>query len=329
VAGTSSLRAVTVVGIGGIGGVIGARLALRPRGADRRQVAFVARGPHLAAIRAGGLRLVRPDGSVVLARPDLATDRFEDVPPPDLVVVCVKSYDLDAVASRLAGIVRPTTVVLPLLNGADIRERLRAQLRQGVVPPACIYISARLREPGTVEHLGGAGLLHFGPDPERRSWDGEELRALLGEAGIPFQWHEQPAVAVWTKYVFIASLALVTAAHGADFGRVLSDPALSARARAVMEEIRCLAAAAGVTLPADVADGALRAAGAFPPQTRTSYQRDIENRAPADEGDLFGGTILRLGERYGVPTPASAELAAAIARRAAQSAAATEERSPS
>ena len=311
------IRAITVIGIGGIGGVIGARLALRPQGADRRQVAFIARGPHLAAIRAGGLWLIRPDGSSVLARPDLATDRFEDVPPPDLVVVCVKSYDLDAVAARLAGVIRPSTVVLPLLNGADIRERLRARLRQGIVPPACIYVSARLRKPGTVEHLGGAGLIHFGPDPERPGWDGVELRALLGEAGIPFQWHEQPAAAVWTKYVFIASLALVTAAHGADFGRVLSDPALSAQARAVMEEIRRLAAAAGVTLPADVAESSLRAAGAFPPQTRTSYQRDIENRAPADEGDLFGGTILRLGERYGVPTPASAELAAAIAQRRA------------
>ena len=57
-----------------------------------------------------------------------------------------------------------------------------------------------------------------------------------------------------------------------------------------------------------------RTAGGFPPETRTSYQRDIENRAPADEGDLYGGTILRLGARYGVPTPVSAELSAAIAR---------------
>jgi 2-dehydropantoate 2-reductase len=208
-------------------------------------------------------------------------------------------------------------VVLPLLNGADIQARLRSRLRQGFVLPACIYVSARRLEPGTVEHLGGAGLIHLGPDPEHASWDGQELRALLGEAGIPNQWHQDARAAVWTKYVFIAPLALVTAAHGADFGRVLSEPALSAQARAVMEEIRRIAAAAGVALPADIAESTLRTAGSFAPETRTSYQRDLEARAARDEGDLYGGTILRLGARYGVPTPASAELEAAIAHRKA------------
>jgi 2-dehydropantoate 2-reductase len=158
-------------------------------------------------------------------------------------------------------------------------------------------------------------LIHFGPDPDHPGWRGQELRAVLGQAGIPFQWHEEPAVTVWTKYAFIASLALVTAAHGADFGRVLSDPALRARAREVMEEIRRIATAGGVDLPADIAESSLRLAASFPPETRTSYQRDVESHAPADEGDLYGGTILRLGARYGLPTPASSELAAAIARR--------------
>ena len=310
---STPIRAITVVGIGGIGGVIGSRLALRPPAAGR-QVTFIARGPHLAAIRARGLRLIRPDGTAVLVRPDLATDRLEEAPAPDLVVICVKSYDLDAAADQLAAVVQPSTVALSLLNGADIRERLRGRLRRGIVPPACIYVSARRREPGTVEHVGGAGKIHLGSDPEVPAWSGGELRAVLQEAGIPYQWHDDPTVAVWTKYVFIASLALVTAARGADFGQVLADPQLSAQARGVMEEIRRIAEAGGIALPADIVESTLRTAGGFPPETRTSYQRDIENRAPADEGDLYGGTILRLGARYGVPTPVSEELSAAIAR---------------
>jgi 2-dehydropantoate 2-reductase len=310
---SAPIRAITVVGIGGIGGVIGARLALRTPGSGRH-LAFVARGPHLAAIRSGGLRLIRPDGTAVLVRPDLATDRPEEAPAPDLAVLCVKSYDLDAAADRLAGVLQPSTVVLPLLNGADIRERLRARLRLGIVPPACIYVSARRREPGTVEHLGGAGMIHLGPDPEVPAWDGGELRAVLQEAGIPFQWHLDATVAIWIKYMFIAPLALVTAAHGADFGQVLSSPRLNAQARGVMEEIRKIAKARGIALPADIVESTLRTAGGFPPETRTSYQRDIEGRVPADEGDLYGGTILRLGALHGVPTPVSAELSAAIAR---------------
>jgi 2-dehydropantoate 2-reductase len=307
------IRAVMVVGIGGIGGVIGARLALRPPAAGGH-LTFIARGAHLEAIRSAGLRLIRPDRSTVTARPQLATDRLEEAPAPDLAVLCVKSYDLDAVADRLAAVLQPSTVVLPLLNGADIRERLRGRLRLGIVPPACIYVSARRAGPGTVEHIGGAGEIHLGPDPEVPAWDGGELRALLEEAGIPFQWHQDPTVAIWVKYMFIAPFALVTAAHGADFGRLLSSPELNAQTRAVMEEIRRIAQARGIGLPQDIVESTLRTAAGFPPETRTSYQRDIESRAPADEGDLYGGTILRLGAAQGVPTPVSAELAAAIAR---------------
>ena len=307
------IREITVIGIGGIGGLTGSRLALRLPATGRR-VTFIARGPHLAAIRAVGLRLIRPDGSSLQVRPDLATDSLEQAPAPDLAVLCVKSYDLEQVAERLAAVIKPDTVVLPLLNGADIRERLRARLRRGIVPPACIYVSARRRVPGTVEHVGGAGKIHLGPDPEAPAWRGEELRAVLEQAEIPYQWHEDPAVAIWSKYLFIASLALVTAAHGADFGRVLATPGLAAQARDVMEEIRRIAAARGVALPADIVESTLATTGGFPPETRTSYQRDIESRAPADEGDLYGGTILRLGAAHGVATPVSAELAAAIAR---------------
>ena len=114
--------------------------------------------------------------------------------------------------------------------------------------------------------------------------------------------------------MFIAAFGLVTAAHRADFGRVLASPQLSRQARAVMEEIVRLAAARGVALPADVAESSLRAAASFPPETRTSYQRDIEARSARNEGDLFAGTILRLGRERGVPTPVTAELAAAIGR---------------
>lgn len=306
------IRNITVVGLGGVGGVIGSRLARLPR-----NLTFIARGPHLAAIRSGGLRVLQPDGSEFTVRPDLATDRFEETPPPDLVVLCVKSYGLEEAAGRLAPLVRNSTVVLSLLNGADIRERLRARLRGGIVPPACIYLSARRGKPGTVHHVGGAGLIHLGPDPDRPDWDGRELCDVLNEAGIPFQWHEDPTAAIWTKYAFIASMALVTAAHGVDFGQVLSTPALAAQARGVIEEIRRIAAAEGATLPEDLAEATLRSAASFPMETRTSYQRDLENHAPANEGDLFAGTILRLGARHGVPTPLSAELAAAIARRPA------------
>lgn len=331
------IRTITVVGLGGIGGFIAGHLAdargaeareaggpgraeppgapaAEPRPADRPHLTFLARGAHLAAIRAEGLLLESPDGLSRRVRPDLATDRFDDIPAPDLVFVCVKAPSLPAVARGLAPIARDRTVILPLLNGADIYERVRAEMAGSVVLPACIYVSARLRGPGAVEHLSGPGMIHLGPDPRRPGHDPAGLLDLLAQAGVPFRWHPDPAPAIWTKYVFIASFALVTAAHRVSFGPLLASPALRAQAQAVMEEIARLAGARGVALPPDVVERSLAAAAAFPPDTRTSYQRDIEARAAADEGDLFAGTILRLGREHGVPTPATAALAAAIER---------------
>ncbi len=312
-AGLEAIGNIMVVGMGGIGGLMGARLAAG-RVAGRRHLTFIARGAGLAAIRAGGLRLIAPDGSSARVEPDLATDRLEEAPAPDLVFVCVKGYDLPEAARRLAGIVRDTTAIVPLLNGADIHERIRSRVERGAVLPACIYVSSRVREPGTVEHVGGAGLIHLGPDPARPGYGPGELPDLLEGCGIPFRWHDDPVPAVWTKYVFIAAFGLVTAAHRVSFGEVLAGPEMRRQARAVMEEIVRLAAAGGVALPADVVDSALQAASSFPPETRTSYQRDIEARSARNEGDLFGGTILRLGRERGVPTPVTAELAAAIDR---------------
>ena len=328
-AGLEAIRNIMVVGIGGIGGLMGARLAAgcapaggrgpaggRSRSGGGRHLTFIARGPHLEAIRAAGLLLVSPDGTSARVRPDLATDRLEQAPGPDLVFVCVKGYDLAETADRLARVVREDTAIVPLLNGADIAARIRSRVERGAVLPACIYVSSRVREPGAVEHVGGAGMVHLGPDPARPGLGPGELPALLEGSGIPFRWYGDPAPAVWTKYVFIAAFGLVTAAHRADLGRVLAGEELVGQARAVMEEIVRLAAVRGVGLAADVVESSLRIAASFPPATRTSYQRDIEAGAARNEGDLFAGTILRMGGELGVPTPVTAELAAAIAASA-------------
>ena len=247
-----------MIGIGGIGGVIGSRLALRLP-ATGRQVTFIARGPHLAAIRAAGLRLIRPDGTAVLVRPDLATDSLEQAPAPDLAVLCVKSYDLEQVAERLAAVIKPDTVVLPLLNGADIRERLRARLRRGIVPPACIYVSARRREPGTVEHVGGAGKIHLGPDPEAPAWSGARSCARCCERGgnpVPVARGPRP----WPSGASTCSSPpwpWSPPPMGRISARCWPTRRLAAQARGVMEEIRRIAAARGVALPADIVESTL------------------------------------------------------------------------
>jgi len=308
--GSRELRNLAVFGVGGVGGFVAARLGtlLTGTGVPGPRLYLIARGAHLEAMRQKGLRLKTPKEGELLCRPTLATDNPRELPPLDLCFLCVKGYDLAEAAVGLAPRVGEATVLIPLLNGVDIYDRLAAALPAGTVLPACIYIGSHLESPGIVHHTGGQGLIQLGRDPRFPAFDPQALLSLLGRAGIPYEWLKDPFPAVWSKYLFIASFGLVSAASGRSLGQILADPRLKAEVGAVMEEILALAAARGAVLAPDGAAKALEKAASFPPETRTSYQRDVEAKRPKNEGDLFGGAILRLGRELGVPVPVSTAL---------------------
>jgi 2-dehydropantoate 2-reductase len=267
----------------------------------------VARGDHLQAIREKGLLLNTAQRSGLVCRPDQATDAIEQQEPPDLCLVCVKGYDLDEVSSLLAGTVSERTVIMPLLNGVDIRERIRRRVKTGIVLPACVYVSASIDGPGVVSQKGMAGLLICGRDPDHPEYEPSAVVQLFEQAGVTVNYEQDAYPAIWGKYLFIASFGLVTAWADKPFGAVLQDEKLHGLVRGIMEEIRTVAAKRGIELGEEATDTSLEKAENFPFETKTSYQRDVE-RAARNEGDLFGGTILRLGRELGVPTPLSQRL---------------------
>ncbi len=294
------MKRIIVYGMGGIGGYIGARLGTIAGG---NELVFIARGAHLEAIREKGLRFRSPDGSEKTTKPALATDDPAAAGVADFVFLCVKGYDLEKSCRALLPAVGPGTTIVPLLNGADIRERVRAVIKDGAVLPAAIYIASSIAEPGLVAHAGGKGNLVLGRELEKVAYDPSPLRSLLDEAGIPYDWFEDPLPAVWTKYLFIASYGLVTARSGLGIGKVIADPQWAQAVKEIAGEIAAIAKAKGVSLPADAAEQAFEKGKAFAPDTKTSYQRDVEVRGKPNEGELFGGTIQRFGKELGIPTP--------------------------
>src|ERR1035437_6302504 len=112
----TSMR-IAVIGAGGVGGAFGAALA--KAGAD---VTFVARGAHLAAMRQNGLRVEGGRGETHLL-PTQATDKPETIGPVDLVLFCVKLWDVESAGEQIRPIVGPNTAVIPLPTGADCSER--------------------------------------------------------------------------------------------------------------------------------------------------------------------------------------------------------------
>ncbi|UCF97545.1 MAG: 2-dehydropantoate 2-reductase [Spirochaetaceae bacterium] len=330
--GRDRVSKVVVVGIGGVGGYFGGLLARHCQGSiamdtveaaasglyedpgQAVRVAFVARGAHLQEIRANGLLLNTAERSGLVCRPAMATDELERLESPDLCLLCVKGYDLEEVSRRLAAIVRGTTVIMPLLNGVDIRERIRRHVKTGLVLPACVYVSASIERPGVVTQKGMAGLLICGRDPDHPKYDPSPVAKLFEGAGITVRLEKDAYPAIWEKYLFIASFGLVTAWADRSFGAVLEDPELRDLVRGIMEEIAEVAAQRGIEFETEIIGSSLKKAENFPYETKTSYQRDVEKRG-RNEGDLFGGTIVRLGRDLGVPTPVTQRLFGEIEAR--------------
>jgi 2-dehydropantoate 2-reductase len=300
---------VAVMGLGGVGGYFGGMLARRYAGSKEHSVVFIARGAHLDAIRRDGLCLKTVEGEYRIA-PDLATDRPTEAGPCDLVLLCVKGYDLEATAAAIVPLLHDGTLVLPVLNGVDIAERLRAFLPRGIVLSGGVYISAFIESPGVVRQVGGSCQLIFGPD-DGQSEPYRPLESLLREAGIKAELSAEIAVPLWTKYLFVSPMAGLTSLTGLCFGDVMADPKLRERVRGLMAEIDRLARAKGVRLPADSVEKGIMIVERFPPETKSSLQLDFA-RGGQTELDLFTGYAVRAGRSLGVPIPLHEELHATL-----------------
>ena len=309
------MKHVCVFGMGGIGGYMTARF-VSAKSADPKSGLFitcVARGESLKALDEKGLCFRRPDGEEEFCRPDLLTDNLKALPEQDLIIMSVKSYDLAAACAAINP--APKTVIMPLLNGVDIYERIRSGVSSGIVLPACIYISALRQEPGCFVHVGGKGNTIAGNDPLHKEFDPAPLISLMAASGIPFEWQADPFPALWKKYLFIASYGLVTGMSGKPFGYVLENAELSAAVQNIMKEIHAIAAAKGVELPESVIMSSYENARNFPYETTTSFARDVQVSGRPNESDIFGATILRLGRDLGIPTPAAKAAHDAIMRK--------------
>ena len=176
------LKNITISGLGGVGGYYGAMLveAARLEGLGRT-ISFVARGPHLEAIRSRGLHVHTPARDFTV-RPDFIAEDPKELPATDLLILATKSYDLGANIEQLRPIITPKTIILPLLNGADITDQVQALLPRARVWDGCVYISGRKPAPGFPRgqadaqrcrhsrptHVPGAGALAFGRCCRRR-----------------------------------------------------------------------------------------------------------------------------------------------------------------
>jgi len=293
---------VCFFGVGGVGGYYGTLLTRYFKQTGIGKTYFIARGRHKDAILQKGLLLKKDGGKEeILVKPDFCSDTVDDVPLCSVVVVSVKSYDLEAVSKEVVKITDNNSIILPLLNGADIYERMRRHVSKGYLISSCLYLGTHIESPGVIFQNGGSGQIAIGKDPLYPDFRPQSLIDLFRNAGILIEFFEDVNVEIWKKYIFIAPFALVTAAYGRTIGEAAQDQHLGSLVRSIMQEIKAIADTLAINLPPDIVETSVLKASQFPFETKTSFQRDVETKGRQSEWDLFGGTVIRYAEKLGLP----------------------------
>jgi 2-dehydropantoate 2-reductase len=296
---------IAVVGAGGVGGGFGAALA--KAGAD---VTFIARGAHLAAMKAKGLRIEGGRGETHLV-PTQATDDPASVGPVDIVLFCVKLWDVESAGKRIKPLVGADTAVVPLQNGIDAPERLIPILGEEAVMGGVAQISASIVEPGVVRQVGTFMRMVFGEFDGRKSRRGEDLLALCLKAGFEASLSEQILTELWMKFILLATNASVMSLTRQPIGNLRDDPDMRPQFIAAYNEVIEVGRARGVDLPADALDRMLAFNAGAPPTMKASMALDLE-RGNRIELPWLGGKVVELGRQLGVATPTHALMYAAL-----------------
>jgi 2-dehydropantoate 2-reductase len=287
---------IAIVGVGGVGGYFGARLA--QAGAA---VTFVARGATLHALRTAGLSIESINGDAHLPQVR-ATDIIAEVGPVDMVLVTVKSWQVPEVAPTLAPLLGPTTGVLPLLNGVEAADQLAAALGTAHVLDGVCYISAFIDAPGRIKHVAIPPRIVFGERDNRASPRVAQLSALLHEAGVIAEVPPDIAAAIWSKFVFITATSGLGAVTRAPMGLLRDHPTTGPLFEQAMRETLAVGQARGVAIGEPAIEAALATLRSLPYGTTASMQRDIMAGRPS-ELEAQNGAVVRLGEAAGVATP--------------------------
>ena len=311
------LMKVAVMGAGGVGGYFGALLA--KAGHD---TTFIARGPHLEAVRRKGLT-VQSDvtGEFVVRAP--ATNDTASIGPVDLVLFTVKMYHNPQAIPAVKPLVGHGTTVLTLQNGVDNGDKLGELLGKEHVMIGSTYIEGVVKEPGVVAQIGTFCRVVFGELEPGVTQRGQRWLEVFREAGWEVELAEDMPAMMWTKFAYIGATAGVCSASQAVYKEMASIPETRQLLAEAMAEIAAVARAKGVQVPDDAVERGLTALETFAPHSRSSMAKDFA-RGGRVELEGLTGTVVRMGHELGVPTPVNRALYALLkplAQRAEEAAA--------
>jgi 2-dehydropantoate 2-reductase len=297
---------ILIHGAGAVGGYFGALLA-----SGGHEVTLIARGENLTALRERGITVRLPADSLHVAPVHAVTDPAE-APAPDLILVCVKSYDTAAAAAALRPAVRPETILLSLQNGIENEDVLARELGLPPLMVALTRIGVELVAPGTIRY-SGRGTIVFGEPDGRETPRARRVAAALAAAGVPHQLRRDILVAAWEKLAWNAGFNAVTTLTRGTVADVLALPSTRDLVVAAMEEVDAVAVAGGIPVRRTRTENVLEDSASGLPDFNTSMLQDLL-RGRRLEHDALNGAVVRAASRTGVAVPVNRTLLALLAR---------------
>ena len=299
-----------MMGSGGIGGYFGGRMAAA--GAD---VTFIARGRHLDAIRATGLKIDSPELGNAIIHPAQVTDNPADVGPVDCVIMGVKLWDTEETGRAIAPMLGPDTAVLSLQNGVDGDDILAPIVGRDRLIGGVAFIASSISEPGMIRHVGAMQRIVMGEPDGSPSDRLTALHEIMKTGGIDAEISDDVERTIWEKFVFLIGMSSTTTLMNSEIGPIRSDPEGREFLHNVFREVTAVGRARGVDLPADFGDSRLDFADNVPAEMTTSMHHDLKagNRL---ELPWLAGAVVRMGREAGVPTPVCQTVYAALLPKA-------------
>jgi 2-dehydropantoate 2-reductase len=278
---------IAIVGLGGVGGYIGAKLCSLK---EKHEIIFIARGEHLKAIQERGLKIIDVD-TEALYHPTMALETTQE--PLDIIFLCTKTYHSKEALEMLSEAITEKTLIIPIANGVNNADRLSA-LTTAKVIDACVYIVSHKIEPGVIKKTTNVFALIL---PEESQ---ELLEPLLSEAGLRCKFSPEIKKELWKKFFFISAMGSLTSYYHVGMGSIYE--VHKEELTAVLNEILSVAKAEGINLEEKDVQKALETASKLPLDAPTSLWLDIQH-GKENELETLCYYLIETADRHKLPLP--------------------------
>jgi len=276
---------IAVFGTGGVGGYFGAKLHKAGF-----KVTFIARGKQLAAIKRNGLQIKSINGGFTI-HPEV-TDDVNTLDNLDLILLGVKSWQITGVAQIIKPIVGKNTMVLPLQNGADNADKLRAILKTKNVLAGLCKIVSKVEDYGVINHFAFDPEIIFGEYNNVQTSRIKHLKTVFDKADFKNKLSENIHLDIWRKYMFITTVSGVGALTRSVFGEMKQNVGIMEMMLKTAQEIRQIANVKGVQVSEVDVERTIKMFDQMPFETTASMQRDMMGKKPS-ELENFNGYIVK------------------------------------